>query len=699
MLSCPDLSPWRQFSVAVSLLFLNAATPVATAQSTLASRLQPVIEAHSGEVAVVVRHLETQDEFQWRGDTPQPTASLIKLAVMVTAYRMADAGTLELPKMLTLTDEDKVPGSGILTDQFSAGASLSLRDAIRLMIRYSDNTATNLVVDQIGLPNTAATMEQLGFPHTKLHSKVYRGSSSIFPDRSQQFGLGSTTARETVDLLAQLHSLKIASASSCKSMLDHLLQCDDDTKIAAGLPPGTKFANKTGAVAASRCDAGIIFSPGGPIAICVLTTGNVDKSWKDENAAHQLCARIGEIVFQHFNPAAKRGSSIANEPLKSGAAGDLVESLQRTLNQRLQPSPGLTVDGDFGPATETAVRRFQEMASLPVTGIVDAAAWKALGPLAEASPVPSPEIVNAEVLPVEAADQLDGPPPVTCKAWAIVDRRDGRTLWSHDADRPIDIASTTKIMTAWLVISLAEQNPEVLDEVLTMSDRADQTPGSTSGLRSGEQVTVRESLYGLLLPSGNDMSVALAEHFGERLAAAGSQPAGGEGRIASSESAEPQDSALVAAKNFVDAMNSEAVRLGMNKTHFDNPHGLTSTTHHSSAADLAVLGRQAFANDRFRHYVGTRKHGVTASSTTGYQRNVVWENTNQLLGIEGFQGMKTGTTDRAGACLVSTGERNGRPLIVVVLGSAASESRYTDSRNLYRWAWQQLESTAPAASN
>ncbi len=283
-----------------------------------------------------------------------------------------------------------------------------------------------------------------------------------------------------------------------------------------------------------------------------------------------------------------------------------------------------------------------------------------------------PETVNNEVLPLQPADPLDGPPIVTCKAWTIVDGDTGATLFSSNATQRLDFASTTKIMTAWLVIRMAENSPEVFDEVITMSDRADDTIGSTSGLRSGESVSVREALYGLMLPSGNDMSVALAEHFGSRLAP--------------SSATNLSDSL----DQFVAAMNAEAVRLGMEDTHYMNPHGLTHADHLSTAADLAILARVAFQSPVFQHYVSTRKHGVTAKGLSGYERNVVWENTNQLLGIEGYSGVKTGTTDKAGACLVSTGTRNGRRLFMVVLGSAASESRYADSRNLYRWAWNEL---------
>ena len=260
-----------------------------------------------------------------------------------------------------------------------------------------------------------------------------------------------------------------------------------------------------------------------------------------------------------------------------------------------------------------------------------------------------------------------------------MDAADGKTVAGHEISVSLPFASTTKIMTAWLVVRLAEERPEVLDEVITMSPRGDETRGSTADLRAGESVSVREGLFGLLLPSGNDMSVALAEHFGARLVL----PA-----EASATTAEADPLLL-----FVTAMNAEAARLGMVNTHFSNPHGLSEKSHLTTVSDLAILARTTLRSELFRNYTSTRQRGTVVSGPGGYTRNVLWKNTNELLATEGYDGIKTGTTDQAGACLVSTGERDGKRLIVVVLGSAASESRYTDSHNLYRWGWRQLAAT------
>lgn len=293
----------REILALVIALFVSRS--LSLADDKLEARLRPLIDAHKGEVAIAVRHLKTGEAFTHRADEPMPTASLIKLPVMVEVYQQAHEGKLKLTDPITLKQADKVPGSGILTTHFSEGAMFPLVDAVRLMIAFSDNTATNLVIDKIGLPATAARMEALSFPNTKLHSKSFKRETSVFPERSEKFGLGSTTANEMVGLLEQLHAEKLVSPEASKAMLEHLKKCDDKDKFPRFLPTGAVIAHKTGSVNEARTDAGIIFSPNGPIALCVLTAKNEDKSWIADNAGNRICATVAREVFSHFNPDAK----------------------------------------------------------------------------------------------------------------------------------------------------------------------------------------------------------------------------------------------------------------------------------------------------------------------------------------------------------------------------------------------------------
>ncbi len=658
----------RQFLPLVVVLTLSTLLQGQTPpDEKLRNDIEPLVRAHCGDVGLVIRNLKSGVHYEYNPTTVMPTASLIKLPVMIATYRQADAGDIDLSKMIRLQAQDKVPGSGILTSDFSDNISLPLQDYIRLMIRYSDNTATNVVVEQIGLHDTARTMESLGLKQTKLHSKLYQSGTSIFPERSSQFGIGSTTASEMVDLLERFESGDIASQASTKAMREHLLSCDDRSKIATHLPSEIRFAHKTGAIANCRTDAGILYTTDGPIAICFLTNKNEDQSWSDDNEAHVLAGKIGQAIVDRF------GRPDVDTRLREGAFGKIVEALQRTLNHRLKPSPNLAIDGDFGPATRGAVERFQRSNKLDETGIVTDATWSALGTLIEQDEsVPAPDIVNDATLPVKPQAAYGDPPIVTAKAWAIADAKSGKIAFDFNSNVELEAASTTKIMTAYVVICYSEQHPEILDETVCFSTRADNTVGSTSGLRAGEEVTVRNLLYGLMLPSGNDASVALAEHFGTRIANVDVV----------------KDDAATSYQHFVDVMNSTAEKLGMRQTHYVNTHGLSHEKHLISASDLIRLTHSVMQNSLFRRITSTRQFGCEVKGQGGYRRNVLWRNTNKLLEIEGFTGVKTGTTSAAGACLVATGERDGDELIAVVLGSSSSPARYADIRNLFRWAWQ-----------
>ncbi len=660
------------------LLAISLSSTLANAQSptfnAIADAIQPLLQGYQGDTSVAVYHFESDTEWSVRGDLVMPTASLIKLPVMVEAYRQAATGKVKLDQPIELKKEDMVQGSGILTSHFSPGTIISLRDAIRLMIVFSDNTATNLVIDAIGLPSTTAAMKELGYVETQLNSKVFRRDLSIALERSEKYGLGSTTAIDMVKLLTKLKRGELASSDATESMLDHLVNCDDKSRFSLRLPTQVKVAHKTGSVTRVRTDAGLLIGPGCTIALCVLTDNNKDIRWTDDNTGNKLCADIAKSVYDVLAPktSEKETSTSQAKAMRIGATGDMVESLQRTLKAKMSPPGTISVDGDFGPATEAAVKAFQKQEKIEATGIVDEATWNKLGPLIEQDqPLPSPQVVNSEKLDKKPLDDPFGPPQVTCTAWTIVDRASGQTIASIKSETPMHVASTTKIMTAYLVFKLATERPEVLDEVLTFSKRADDTIGSTAGVRAGESLTVAELMYGLMLPSGNDASVALAEHFGRKFAQ-------------SDQSLDDGHSFDL----FIKQMNVTAQKLNMQQTHFVNPHGLTDKAHLSTANDLALLAKAALDVPRFRDYVTCRQHGCEVTGVGGYKRNLKWENTNRLLSIEGYTGLKTGTTDAAGACLVSSSQRDGRELIVVLLNAANSDARYVDARNLHAYGWR-----------
>ena len=452
-----------------------------------------MIEAHEGEVGLAVKNLKSGESYEYQADRPMPTASLIKLPVMIATYDAIDRGKLSLDDMIELKKEDQVPGSGILTAHFSPGAKLSLRDAIHLMMVYSDNTATNLVLDQLGLPTTNEFMEKLGCPETRINSKVFKRETSIAKDRSNEFGLGSTTARDMVKLCEQLHGKKMVSEKASQQMLDHLFACDDKLKVPRLLPAGTRIAHKTGSVSSSRTDAGIIESPAGPIAFCILTNKNKDQRWADDNAGDLLCANVGAAIYQYFNPQEEAAAAPVASTLQMGASGDLVVALQRTLNARIKPSPGIGTDGDFGPETEGAVKKFQTQEKLEPTGIVNDRNVEG------ARPARDGRGAGRRAGRRQRGNAQEHRRPIRSMARRSLRARRGPSSTAIPANswpaitktRNVNPASTTKMMTAYLVALLAQQDPKVLDEIVTFSERADKTPGSTSDVKAGEKLSVR----------------------------------------------------------------------------------------------------------------------------------------------------------------------------------------------------------------
>lgn len=233
-------------------------------------------------------------------------------------------------------------------------------------------------------------------------------------------------------------------------------------------------------------------------------------------------------------------------------------------------------------------------------------------------------------------------PDVEMKAGVLV-TEDGRVLWSRNPDDQRAMASITKIMTA--IVALENSDP---GDIVTVSPEAVSVGESTSFLRAGEKLPMHELLEALLVKSGNDAAFAIAEH------------------VAGSEEA------------FVEMMNAKATELGLENTHFENPHGLDEKGHHSSAADLSVLARYAMTKPAFREIVGEK----TARIGTGKRSEKV-ENTNILLGnYAGANGVKTGWTNDAGHSVIVSANRDGVELYAVVLGTPTDLQRFKDAKAL-----------------
>lgn len=280
------------------------------------------------------------------------------------------------------------------------------------------------------------------------------------------------------------------------------------------------------------------------------------------------------------------------------------------------------------------------------------------------------------------AEILSSPPLVTASSWMIIDGQTGTVVASENAHVKCPIADITMIMTALVVFDCVKAKPQIFDEIATVSKIAvGARGGRRAGLVLGEKMSVRGLLHGMLLASGTDAATCLAEYFDKRCPAL--RPTAmpiGKGM--------PR---MLHRKRFVAQMNRMAKQLGLKDTRFLMPHG--DSTHRqgatSTVADLVRLGRHAMQKPRLAKILGTRRYVARSVTKNGQAKEQLWKNSNALLAFAEYDGLKNGTSEAAGRCLLASGKRQGEHLIVAVLGCGRNPSRYNDTRNLFRWAWRQ----------
>lgn len=262
--------------------------------------------------------------------------------------------------------------------------------------------------------------------------------------------------------------------------------------------------------------------------------------------------------------------------------------------------------------------------------------------------------VNAEILETASPTQSEIKLPETnSRACVVIDRKTNTILYGKNEKQKRKMASTTKIMTATIIIENCN-----LDETIEVSKKAAGTGGSRLGLKTGDKITIRDLLYGLMLRSGNDAAVALAEYAGGSI------------------------------EGFAELMNKKAYELSLTNTHFETPHGLDSDEHYTTAYELALLSNYALNNTTFAQIVGTKDYTITIN---GYPKQL--SNTNELLGnFEGIYGVKTGFTNGANRCLVTACKRNDMDIICVVLGADTKKFRTQDSVKLINYIFDNFKS-------
>ena len=245
---------------------------------------------------------------------------------------------------------------------------------------------------------------------------------------------------------------------------------------------------------------------------------------------------------------------------------------------------------------------------------------------------------------------------------AFVMGKNGSVYYARSADEQVKIASITKVMTAILAVENCK-----MDEKITVSNAAATVGNSTAGLLEGDELTVEQALRGLMIPSGNDAAIALAEHVGKKL--------------------DPKTKDAVA--TFVKAMNERAKKLGCTGTLFENPHGLDfdewAGDMHSTAHDVALMMQEAMKDDTIREVMASKDPWIEVTGADGSDHSHSLDTHNVLLGQDGNIGGKTGTTDDAGYCFASAYNRDGDEIYTVVLNSSTTDQRFADTATLASW--------------
>jgi len=308
-------------SIVLPLFLWLSLSLYAETDSVLQSKIIEMASRHHGKLALYAINLKTGEAISIDPDTPVPTASVIKLPILVEAMTQVKAGRRRLPDKITLQKDDIVQGSGIL-QFFDTPQAITLKDALTFMIIESDNTATNLVIDQVGIGNVNDRIAQMGLKETYLYKKVYKPAVGPMPADQKKFGLGKSTAREMAKIMESIVRCNLHDQQLCDDMLymlrnqqyrnlvPHFIETSDTSE---GL---SLIGNKTGSLDQVRNDVAVVYSKNGPIIISAFTYENEDKSWNNDNAAELLVAHIAKSIMDAWSPQglAKEITSATSAP-------------------------------------------------------------------------------------------------------------------------------------------------------------------------------------------------------------------------------------------------------------------------------------------------------------------------------------------------------------------------------------------------
>jgi beta-lactamase class A len=275
---------------------------MASAQS-LPPEVQSVIDQFRGQLYFAAKNLRTGETIAYRSDSKVQTASVIKVPILVELLTQAQEHRLSLQDVIACTEANRVEGAGILQN-LGAGLHLTVRDAAVLMIVLSDNTATNMVIDKIGVAAVNSRMRALGLKETTLYKKVFQPATEPLPEEQKKWGLGVTTPAEMLALMEKIYRREAAGAAACEEMITIMKRQTDRDQIPRYLvgPAWDKVvvANKTGALDRVRNDIGIVFTPQGDYILSLFAQESEDQKWTADNEAALALARLSLALLNQL---------------------------------------------------------------------------------------------------------------------------------------------------------------------------------------------------------------------------------------------------------------------------------------------------------------------------------------------------------------------------------------------------------------
>jgi beta-lactamase class A len=317
MPTMPHSTPFR----VIVWILLCAHAPVLVAaptpaRSALDSQVAQIAGRHHGQIAVFAEALRTGQTLSLRSEEPVATASVIKLAILYEAMRQIRQGRAHWNDPVTVGADNQTAGSGVLGD-FDAPATLTLKDVLFMMIAISDNSATNVAIEKLGLQAVNDELGRLGLKSTWLYKKIGKPATQPMPADQKRFGLGKTTAAEMATLLRRIVTCRLGEADDPPTESDlsicaitlHMLRSQfyrDGVprylEAADSSEEESAIANKTGALNAVRNDVAAIATKNGLVIVSIFTWDNADRSWTDDTEAYLSMARIAKAIVSAWSP-------------------------------------------------------------------------------------------------------------------------------------------------------------------------------------------------------------------------------------------------------------------------------------------------------------------------------------------------------------------------------------------------------------